>query len=386
MKTRINEDRKFPLFMIYIFLAYLILDQKVITLVLNIEKNIDILHISLFEILLQIIIILLELPTGILGDWYSKKKILIWSRIACFIYCILILMTNNFYMIVIAFVCLGITEALSSGTEDSFISEINQQEDKLMKKYMLFSVINQVSTISAVFLGGCLYVFNWKYIYILMGISQIISIIFLYCIPYKSVKLIKRDDENYLLSVKNILKNKELMLIGISGALFASIYSVYNIFLSLYLLNKKFSVINISIISCIQIILGFIIMILIGKYLQQKYTLNICIFTIFIFIIGLCMCLFTNKYVIVIGTIVASSFGMVFFPAITTLINEQLHDTNRAIGNSFFNMIQTIFMCITFVLIGNVSEVSNMIMIILLLFTIISGIFIYYIREQSKNE
>mgnify|MGYP000885090268 CR=1 FL=1 len=349
-----NGKSKFNVFLIYVFFAYMILDQKIFTLILNSNKNISISVISTLEILLQVITIVLEIPTGILGDNYSKKNILIISRVTMIIYSAIMLLSTNRIILAVAFASLGIGEALVSGMEESFISDITNSDDELLNKYMFFSTTNQIATVIAVFVGGILINYNWKAIYIVMIATQILSIYVLNKIEYEPVK--KTHKHKLKEYVKQLLKirteNLQWLKIGFWGSIFAAIYSVYTIYLPLFLSFKGISSFYISIISCIQISLGFFLMTALGKFAEQKFTKRICLIAIILFLFGLPFLLSDNIILLSIGSIVSSSFGITFFPAITTLINEGLRDEIRATGNSLVNLLQTIFMCVAFTIIG----------------------------------
>lgn len=352
---RINSDSncKFNFFLGYTFFAYMILDQKIFTLILNNNKSVGVAVISVFEIILQVTTIVLEIPTGMMGDNYSKKTLLIIAKVSNILYCVIMLLTNNAYILGVAFLSLGIGEALVSGTEESFISEIADSENELLKKYMFCSTVNQFSTVLAVLLGGILINYSWKVLYVIMIIGQIMSILFLCRIDYIHKDTFSTDAAEYikiLAKIKN--ENSAWLKIGLIGAFFASIYSVYTIYLPLYLKYKGIDFLGISIISCIEIILGFIIMALLGKYAEQKSSKRICIIAVIMFVAGLPFMASNNTILLSLGAIVSSAVGVTFFPAITTLINEALNDAIRATGNSIVNLFQTIFMCIAFALIG----------------------------------
>lgn len=348
-----NNRNQLYIFLVYAIFAYIILDQNFLTLILSKEKNYDIAYIAFLELILQGATLILEIPSGIIGDFISRELILLGARISYILYSLIMLMTANTYMIVLAFILLGIAESLISGTEESIIAEIDDNNIGQMKKYMYFSGVVQISTIISILLGGYFVDVCWQKIYIVMIVAQSISAITL-CFLIKKHKKIRKKHFNchqYVNAIRKNFFNKKTVFTVLVGAGMGGGYSVFMIYLPLILSKIGLTTMEITAFVIIQMLVSTLILFIVGKmssFMDDKF---ISIISSGVFLLGMIM-LLKGDWLSIVGTFLCCISISIFFPAITSIINVLLTDEIRTTGNSIVNMIQTGFMCLVLGIIG----------------------------------
>lgn len=162
------------------YYLYTLFTQMRLTRIVNILYLVQVVGISIFEFtLLQTIFsisqFLMEVPSGILGDYFKKKTIttlgIILLIISQILLCLNFLFHSNllFYILCLAFIIEGVGRALISGADDALFFEKIREEgltniyDKIRGKCQL---IASIALGIATFLGTVLYEFNLKLPYI----------------------------------------------------------------------------------------------------------------------------------------------------------------------------------------------------------------------------
>ena len=174
--------------LIYYFIAIFITEfsrtipHAFVTIYL-LQSNFELAQISMIQIPYMILIFLFEIPSGILCDFYNKKKIFVLSNlflaIAYFIYFI----NPIFWMIVVAQCFYGLSTAFYTGTIDSIIlSELNSEKDSQRKIELFFrreTIVLEIAMILGATIGSYLYFhFLGKFVYMISIIGYFIASIF----------------------------------------------------------------------------------------------------------------------------------------------------------------------------------------------------------------
>ncbi len=87
------------------------------------SKGLSFMDISLLLIIWSIPVILLEIPSGMLADRWSRKQLIVIGtafKLVCFIFWLL---ADSFVMFAAGFICWGIDEALCSGAAEALLYE-----------------------------------------------------------------------------------------------------------------------------------------------------------------------------------------------------------------------------------------------------------------------
>lgn len=160
------------------------LPHSILTVIL-LAKGLSLSQILIIQSAYSIAIVLFEFPSGLLADNYSRKNLYSLSKLFLIIMFLIVLFSNQFYLIFAAWFCYGIAAALDSGTLDAYI--INQLKlahhgAELRKFLALSNRLEIVGLLLGSSLGGILYHFIGINIYVLgtvfLAASTLISFFF----------------------------------------------------------------------------------------------------------------------------------------------------------------------------------------------------------------
>lgn len=160
------------------------LPHSILTVIL-LAKGLSLSQILIIQSAYSIAIVLFEFPSGLLADNYSRKNLYSLSKLFLIIMFLIVLFSNQFYLIFAAWFCYGIAAALDSGTLDAYI--INQLKlahhgAELRKFLALSNRLKIVGLLLGSSLGGILYHFIGINIYVLgtvfLAASTLISFFF----------------------------------------------------------------------------------------------------------------------------------------------------------------------------------------------------------------
>ena len=160
------------------------LPHSILTVIL-LAKGLSLSQILIIQSAYSIAIVLFEFPSGLLADNYSRKNLYSLSKLFLIIRFLIVLFSNQFYLIFAAWFCYGIAAALDSGTLDAYI--INQLKlahhgAELRKFLALSNRLEIVGLLLGSSLGGILYHFIGINIYVLgtvfLAASTLISFFF----------------------------------------------------------------------------------------------------------------------------------------------------------------------------------------------------------------
>ncbi len=160
------------------------LPHSILTVIL-LAKGLSLSQILIIQSAYSIAIVLFEFPSGLLADNYSRKNLYSLSKLFLIIMFLIVLFSNQFYLIFAAWFCYGIAAALNSGTLDAYI--INQLKlahhgAELRKFLALSNRLEIVGLLLGSSLGGILYHFIGINIYVLgtvfLAASTLISFFF----------------------------------------------------------------------------------------------------------------------------------------------------------------------------------------------------------------
>lgn len=153
------------------------LPHSILTVIL-LAKGLSLSQILIIQSAYSIAIVLFEFPSGLLADNYSRKNLYSLSKLFLIIMFLIVLFSNQFYLIFVAWFCYGIAAALDSGTLDAYI--INQlklahREAELRKFLALSNRLEIVGLLLGSSLGGILYHFIGINIYVLGTVFLVAS-------------------------------------------------------------------------------------------------------------------------------------------------------------------------------------------------------------------
>lgn len=189
------------------------LPHSILTVIL-LAKGLSLSQILIIQSAYSIAIVLFEFPSGLLADNYSRKNLYSLSKLFLIIMFLIVLFSNQFYLIFAAWFCYGIAAALDSGTLDAYI--INQlklahREAELRKFLALSNRLEIVGLLLGSSLGGILYHFIGINIYVLGTVFLVASTLISFFFFKETTKSDLLQDNHVMVLKKQITDSfKEL--------------------------------------------------------------------------------------------------------------------------------------------------------------------------------
>ncbi|SNU05987.1 Major Facilitator Superfamily protein [Streptococcus equinus] len=189
------------------------LPHSILTVIL-LAKGLSLSQILIIQSAYSIAIVLFEFPSGLLADNYSRKNLYSLSKLFLIIMFLIVLFSNQFYLIFVAWFCYGIAAALDSGTLDAYI--INQlklahREAELRKFLALSNRLEIVGLLLGSSLGGILYHFIGINIYVLGTVFLVASTLISFFFFKETTKSESLQDSHVMVLKKQITDSfKEL--------------------------------------------------------------------------------------------------------------------------------------------------------------------------------
>jgi len=189
------------------------LPHSILTVIL-LAKGLSLSQILIIQSAYSIAIVLFEFPSGLLADNYSRKNLYSLSKLFLIIMFLIVLFSNQFYLIFAAWFCYGIAAALDSGTLDAYI--INQlklahREAELRKFLALSNRLEIVGLLLGSSLGGILYHFIGINIYVLGTVFLVASTLISFFFFKETIKSDSLQDSHVMVLKKQITDSfKEL--------------------------------------------------------------------------------------------------------------------------------------------------------------------------------
>lgn len=189
------------------------LPHSILTVIL-LAKGLSLSQILIIQSAYSIAIVLFEFPSGLLADNYSRKNLYSLSKLFLIIMFLIVLFSNQFYLIFAAWFCYGIAAALDSGTLDAYI--INQLKlahhgAELRKFLALSNRLEIVGLLLGSSLGGILYHFIGINIYVLGTVFLVVSTLISFFFFKETTKSDSLQDGHVMILKKQITDSfKEL--------------------------------------------------------------------------------------------------------------------------------------------------------------------------------
>lgn len=142
-------------------------------------KGMSLVQIGLLESIFHLCSLVFEVPTGAFADLLGRKKVILLSRLASLISCVLMLMSHSFWGFALAFVFSAFGYNLNSGSEEALVYDSLielKEEETYLKINGRLNVLIEIAQALAVFIGGILSERSFKLSYSLAIVISIASL------------------------------------------------------------------------------------------------------------------------------------------------------------------------------------------------------------------
>lgn len=307
--------------------------------------------------LFSFFIFVLEVPTGVIADKYSRKLSVVLGSVSALIASFLMYYANSFIDALVAefFIALGF--ALTSGAFESLFYDYHKKSN-LMNSYKrnlgflgnisLLGIF--LSALSGAFLSDF---FGLENIYLITGLAVFLGLIcFMFIDEIKNIdNLEEKRTKDILMSVKKVLKsNFKLRVLAfdlafVPAVAFMGIW-LYQPFLQSFSASVyAFGVLH-ALMVAMQVVINFLL-----PYFKKGLSFYIKNTQFLIALLFLCLAVFNNIYIGSVCLILIVGVGMTRNTFLNQEINEQIESNFRSTFFSGVSMLnQLIRMFLTFIL------------------------------------
>jgi len=282
---KVLQDIQYYKFSAYGFLKNLRIFDAFI-LLFFLEKGLSYTQIGLLYAIRQIVVNLLEIPSGIFADTYGRKTSLLLSFVVYIASFLILNFATNFLSFGIAFVLYGMAEALRSGTHKSMIKDYlsaKNMSDKMAYYYgHTRSWSQKGSAVSSLISGFVVfYTGSFNNIFIYSILPYLFNLILVASYPQylnkpKSNKKIQKYTETIKAFLHTIKKPELLKLINTSALHSAYLSSIKDFIQTIMLaISVSLPVLNIEQNKKNGIVIGvlYFFIYLVNSYFSQKASL-----------------------------------------------------------------------------------------------------------------
>lgn len=351
--TRLKTQNSKELLLKYFFyeLTSNLFFERGIFIVFLTFKGLSILEITVFQGIINLSMMFAEIPTGIIADRIGKRNSLLLGNFSLLLYYILMIISNSFYLYIVAALIFGTGLTFISGTDQAYLYDLVPENSSTVKYLGRLTSIVTLALGIAMLLGGYFQAINWNIVFFAGAIMQFLGIIILLFMPniiYDSSKKISKTTR----IIKKIFKDDTLRNIIIFSGFNVGMVSTAYILGQEILSNIGMSTKYVSFIFFLDTIISIIILSLIEK-ITKKFNSKIIILTcIAILIMSFTGLLSKNYFIISLSIIILSVCSNFTDTIIMDCFCCKIDNNIRATGVSIFNMSSSLLMSLLFTSIG----------------------------------
>lgn len=309
-------------------------------------------QIASFTSALMISLFVFEVPTGVVADSYGRKISVFIGLIISGIAPILISFTDNYVIILLCYVLIGLGITFISGAEDALIVDnlkFHNRDDLIKEYYIKMSSFMGLGTVIAFLLGAYIVnLFGIKPLWIIWGGGYLLSACILLLIKeygFKPATTHKTYLQSILHPVKasvNLIQTNHAFLNYLIGSTLVTIMVAQHDLWNILLTSNGLSHSQISIIAAMTSFVIIFIPWFSKKVQSVKLALTI---TTTIRVVLLIVSLLIDNNTVMFGAIlfiILGSLSSFESPITSTYIQKQISSENRATIGSVLSMIYSL--------------------------------------------
>ncbi len=381
IRRKVLEDFQIKKFCAYGFLKNLKFFEPYLIIYLM-SKGIDLFFIGILIAVREIIINVFEVPSGLIADYFGRKKELYFCFSFYIVSFIIFFFADNFLIATAAMMFFGLGEAFRSGTHKAmiytYLDSKNWQSEKVFVygRTRSFSLIGSAIS-SAVGIILILTVPDDNYIFLFSIIPYILDLLLIMSYPKMLDKSDKKHDTSFKSMISDLINsfklNKKLRNIlveeGMLEACISYIKDLIQPILEIIIVGSGIALISsLSAQDNLKVILGVVyaVLNLIGSVFSKKaYLIKnkaksidiLYIIHIALAIICLLLAVFSNQYIAVcIIYVFIYALHSVRKPVYTDEIDNHMQKQARATMISVSAQLKSIFLMVFAPLLGFIAD------------------------------
>ena len=321
-------------------------------------KGVGIGDFFLIQGLCSMMVFLAEVPSGYIGDVFSRKKVIISGLVVWKFGYLLWIYGSGFWFILAGELLFGLSMSMISGTLEAYMYDLLKKQSKekaFHKKFAKYNMMNDLGLLIAVLVGGVVYKnVGEDFTVWLCVIAMILAIILMLFMPeVKEYKRIVREDKNKFRDILDIswktLKNYDIRWM----IFFSSIYGILTLVimwgLQAVMINRDIPVYLYGMVFAINSFGRACWAGLSARFLDKmglKNVINVLVIVVGVAISGAVLSVYV-PYVIVyvcLALMIVGSGSIVPARIVTaTLINHKIESDERATVLSVKHMVEKSF-------------------------------------------
>lgn len=330
-------------------------------------KGFSLLDVGIFEMVFHMSGLLMEVPTGVIGDLYGRRTSRLLGITSYFVYLIIVLFSSNYILLIIGFIFGGTSYTFESGSADALVYDSLKETgdaDKFMKINGIREMIYQAATVIVLFLTGLFLEGRHETDFYLTAVMYIIAFVIIFNmkethLPHQAKNLSFKDriNNHFVKTWKVVRGNKRLLLLIVFGALLLAPVTSMFIFAQDYFTFSGFRE------SWMLYFLAFhaltaAVGALSAERLEHKIgETKLMIILPLLFLI--CFWITLVPFYGFIGFILIGFIDSVFYVVLVEYMNRLIPSETRASVLSFFGMCFSTVMILIFPLMGLIGSVTT---------------------------
>ncbi len=230
----ILEDKRLKMILIYTVCSSFVLWYGIEKIFLKNTLNLSLTQIASIPLVYMLVSLVLELPSSVLSDRWSRSKTLALSTLCLMISSILASVSDSYLAYLIVAIVWGMASSFHSGTAEALVYDCLKEsgiQDKYLKVNVLFQRIFSLSLFISISLGGLLLaVISPRLIYFLQAPTALIGIVAMLKLKEPTFHQQSQESTAYKHMVKTFKSALNNRLLGsriLFSALIVSIYANY---------------------------------------------------------------------------------------------------------------------------------------------------------------
>ncbi|QGQ98087.1 MFS transporter [Paenibacillus psychroresistens] len=215
------------------------------------------------EIIYAVTIVLLEIPTGIIADMWSRKKMMVISAILGYFEFLILLFATEFWHFAVVVFLAGVAQSVSSGSENALLYDsllLCDQEDSFEKYLGRLNIFGFTSAMAAALCGSFLASrYGFELTYWLSFASSCTALVVSFWLAEPTVKS-ELDEpiaiQEYVRASLSFFKNNQAVcLVVLTGMVTGAAINFIDEFWQLYLSELEIPVIYFGLFSALFMLL-----------------------------------------------------------------------------------------------------------------------------------
>lgn len=356
-------------------------------------KHFSLIEVGLLETVFHMTSLSMEVPTGVIADVFGRKVSRLLGIFSYFIYIVIMLVSPNFYIILIGFIFCGLSYTFESGSGEALVYDslkLDGEENRFMSvngnKEVIFQIASFISLVLAGFIISINYDLAW-YITGGMYLLAMTTIILMRETPLleklkkSSIKQLLYNQ--YIMTTKTVFNNKRLLYLIIIGAMVAAPITSLFLYLPDHLTTLGYEKWEIGIFLGLHALFSGL-----GGYyahrLEKKYKEKKILYFIPLFV-TVSFWLMLVDSIIIVPFILLGFFDSVFYVVLGDYINRIIPSEIRASALSFGGLMFSLVMIVIFPIIGLIGDLYSLWTGFFILAVIISLFYLFLLKVLKGN-